>query len=86
EQGEWLRGDILGLLCAKALNIEALAIPVSCNTAVINCGYFSHVTLTKIGSPYVIAAFESLRKKYHCIAGFEANGGFLLGSDIIYEN
>lgn len=86
EQGEWLRGDILGLLCAKALNIEALAIPVSCNTAVIKCGYFSHVTLTKIGSPYVIAAFESLRKKYHCIAGFEANGGFLLGSDIIYEN
>ena len=29
ENGNWLRGDILGLLCADALNIEALAVPVS---------------------------------------------------------
>lgn len=38
ENGEWLRGDILGLLCASALGIEAVAIPVSCNTAVASCG------------------------------------------------
>jgi len=82
EHGEWLRGDILGLLCADALQIEALAIPVSCNTAVASCGRFAKVALTKIGSPYVIAEFAELAKDYQRIAGFEANGGFLLGSDI----
>jgi phosphomannomutase len=82
EQGEWLRGDILGLLCAKALNIEALAVPVSCNTAIENCGFFKHVERTRIGSPYVIAEFAQLAERYSSVAGFEANGGFLLGSDI----
>jgi len=82
ENGEWLRGDILGLLCASALHIEALAIPVSCNTVIANCGRFNKVQLTKIGSPYVIAEFAHLAKDYTRIAGFEANGGFLLGSDI----
>ncbi|MDX7686075.1 phosphomannomutase [Aeromonas caviae] len=82
ERGEWLRGDILGLLCAAALNIEAVAIPVSCNTAVIRCGRFTTVKLTKIGSPYVIAELSELGKSFKRIAGFEANGGFLLGSDI----
>ncbi|MDY7799422.1 phosphomannomutase [Aeromonas caviae] len=82
EKGEWLRGDILGLLCADALDIEAVAIPVSCNTAVTRCGRFTKVELTKIGSPYVIAEFAELGKSFKRIAGFEANGGFLLGSDI----
>jgi len=82
EHGEWLRGDILGLLCASALNIEALAIPVSSNTVIARCGRFDCVQLTKIGSPYVIAEFAQLAKQYQRVAGFEANGGFLLGSDI----
>ncbi|MGL4895556.1 MAG: phosphomannomutase, partial [Shewanella sp.] len=82
EKGEWLRGDILGLLCASALHIEALAIPVSSNTIIASCGRFNTVQLTKIGSPYVIAEFSQLAKKYQRVAGFEANGGFLLGSDI----
>jgi len=85
ENGEWLRGDILGLLCADALNIEAVAIPVSCNTAVNSCGRFTKVVLTKIGSPYVIAEFAELGKSFKRIAGFEANGGFLLGSDIDFS-
>ncbi|PSX07454.1 phosphomannomutase [Photobacterium angustum] len=80
ENGDWLRGDILGLLCADAMNIEALAVPVSCNTAIEGCERFNHVTRTKIGSPYVIAEFDSLLKQYNSVAGFEANGGFLLGS------
>ncbi|AVP93676.1 phosphomannomutase [Aeromonas rivipollensis] len=82
EKGEWLRGDILGLLCASALNIRALAIPVSSNTMIANCGRFHKVQLTKIGSPYVIAQFAELVQDYQRVAGFEANGGFLLGSDI----
>ncbi|MFA0468565.1 phosphomannomutase [Vibrio breoganii] len=82
EDGEWLRGDILGLLCAQEMGIEALAIPVSCNTIIEQSTAFDAVSKTKIGSPYVIAEFEALSKKYNRIAGFEANGGFLLGSDV----
>ena len=82
ENGNWLRGDILGLLCAEALNIEALAVPISTNTAVELSHKFKHVERTKIGSPYVIAEFATLAKKYSSVAGFEANGGFLLGSDV----
>ncbi|WP_112478438.1 phosphomannomutase [Vibrio variabilis] len=86
EEGNWLRGDILGLLCSRALNVEALAIPVSCNTAVELSRFFSHTERTRIGSPYVIAEFANLASKYQRIAGFEANGGFLLGSDIEINN
>ncbi len=82
ENGDWLRGDILGLLSAKEMNIEALAIPVSCNTIIEQSSEFKLVSKTKIGSPYVIAEFDELSKKYAHIAGFEANGGFLLGSDV----
>ena len=82
EKGEWLRGDILGLLCSSAMNIEALAIPVSCNTVIEALEAFKHVERTKIGSPYVIAEFASLAKTYASVAGFEANGGYLLGSDV----
>lgn len=82
ENGHWLRGDILGLLCSKYLNIEALAIPVSCNTAIEQSELFKTVKRTKIGSPYVIEAFASLLSQYSTVAGFEANGGFLLGSDL----
>tara|TARA_Y100001956_G_scaffold5226_1_gene4709 strand:+ start:42720 stop:44165 length:1446 start_codon:yes stop_codon:yes gene_type:complete len=82
EKGNWLRGDILGLLCADALEADALAIPVSCNTAVELSAKFNKVIRTKIGSPYVIAEFAVLAQEYNRVAGFEANGGFLLGSSI----
>lgn len=82
ESGNWLRGDILGLLASDALKIEALAVPVSCNTAIELCKRFSNVVRTKIGSPYVIAEFANLAKKYSSVSGFEANGGYLLGSDV----
>ncbi|EPO5777930.1 phosphomannomutase [Vibrio harveyi] len=82
ENGEWLRGDILGLLCSKALQIEALAVPVSCNTIIAESPEFEAVSKTRIGSPYVIAEFSELAKTYKRIAGFEANGGYLLGSNV----
>lgn len=81
ERGNWLRGDIVGILTSKLLGIEALAVPVSCNTAIEKSGFFKGVKRTRIGSPYVIEAFKEL-KTYHSFAGFEANGGFLLGSDL----
>ncbi|MGN5151068.1 phosphomannomutase [Aeromonas enteropelogenes] len=82
ENGEWLRGDILGLLCAKALNIQAIAVPISCNTIIAKMPYFESVVSTKIGSPYVISELAKLNDIYSRVAGFEANGGFLLGSNI----
>lgn len=82
ENGNWLRGDIVGLLCAKALGIDTLAVPVSCNTAIEKSSLFSKVVRTRIGSPYVIAALKGLSAGYKSCAGFEANGGFLLGSEI----
>ncbi|EMP4113387.1 phosphomannomutase [Vibrio parahaemolyticus] len=82
ENGEWLRGDILGLLCSQALQVDALAVPVSCNTIIAESPEFKAVSKTRIGSPYVIAEFSELAKTYKRIAGFEANGGYLLGSDV----
>ncbi|ELV3374772.1 MULTISPECIES: phosphomannomutase [Enterobacter cloacae complex] len=82
EKGKWLRGDILGLLAAKALNIAALAVPVSCNTAIELSGSFNYICRTKIGSPYVIHEFKKLSSSFSSVAGFEANGGFLLASEM----
>lgn len=82
ENGEWLRGDILGLLCSIEMNIEALAVPVSCNTIITSHNNFKCVKQTKIGSPYVIEEFKNLANIYQKVAGFEANGGFLLGTNI----
>jgi len=77
ENGNWLRGDSLGILAGKALGIEAVAIPVSCNTAAEKSGFFKEVLRTKIGSPFVIEGIKELRSKYKSVAGYEANGGFL---------
>ena len=37
---------------------------------------------TKIGSPYVVAELEALRARHRRVVGWEANGGFLVGSDL----
>ena len=86
EKGVWLRGDILGLLCAKQLEIEALSIPVNSNTSIELSNAFKTVERTRIGSPYVIAEFDRLSKEYSSVAGFEANGGFLLATDTSINN
>lgn len=82
EKGVWLRGDIVGLLCSDYLNISQLVVPVSCNTAIEKSQKFKTVSRTKIGSPFVIEAMQTLNSENGAIAGFEANGGFLLQSEI----
>ncbi|HOY70143.1 MAG TPA: phosphomannomutase [Methylotenera sp.] len=83
ENGQWMRGDIVGLLCAQYLQAQAVATPVSCNTSVEKCGSFAQVKRTRIGSPYVIVAMEQLQAAgAENIVGYEANGGFLLGSEM----
>ncbi len=82
----FLPGDLLGIIVAQYLRVDAAAVPISANDAVERCTKELGVLLrkTKIGSPYVIAALDELRREgtHHRIAGWEANGGFLLGSDV----
>lgn len=81
EQGQWLRGDVAGILCALAIGAEAVVTPVSSNTALEKCAAFKRVLRTRIGSPYVIAGMEELiRAGARHVVGFEANGGFLVAS------
>ena len=83
ENGNWLRGDIAGILCAKFLAADSISTPVSCNTAVEKCGWFKEVRRTRIGSPFVVASMiQASIDEAKRVVGYEANGGFLLNSDI----
>jgi phosphomannomutase len=105
ETGTWLRGDIVGLICARYLKADKVVVPVSCNTAIELCGAFGQVARTRIGSPYVIAGMQEIHTGSEtpplqsspvnegggererqlpipAIVGFEANGGFLVGSPV----
>lgn len=82
--GDWLRGDVLGVICARALAADSVVTPVSSNTVVEKCGSFLEVHRTRIGSPYVIAQMNAaLEAGEGIVCGYEANGGFLLASDIV---
>ncbi len=86
EFGNWLRGDVAGILCAKHLKAQSIATPVSCNSAIEKSGWFKHITRTRIGSPFVIEAMNSaLQQGFKHVVGYEANGGFLTASDICIE-
>ncbi len=82
----FLPGDLLGIVVAEYLRADAAAVPISANDAVERRLGERHILLekTKIGSPYVISALDALRGsgKPQRIVGWEANGGFLTGSDI----
>jgi len=86
-EGDKLRffgGDILGMIVADFLKADSVVVPISTNDA-IDRGPLASVTepKTKIGSPYVIAGMENvLSKGRQSVCGWEANGGFLTGSDI----
>jgi phosphomannomutase len=83
EKGTWFRGDVVGMLCAGYLGAHTVVTPVSSNTAVDRCGKFRKVVRTRIGSPFVIDAMNAaVRAGEHPVAGYEANGGFLLASPV----
>jgi phosphomannomutase len=89
EKGEWLRGDILGVLCADYLAATHVAAPVNVNTVLELRGKLQNperISLrTRIGSPYVIAGMEDLLQQSPDarVVGYEANGGFLVGADFV---
>ena len=79
-----MRGDVLGVLCARALGADRVVTPVSSNTVLERSGSFAHTLRTRIGSPYVIAAMNEARAEGGTrVCGYEANGGFLLGDAIV---
>jgi phosphomannomutase len=82
--GNWLRGDVAGILTARYLQAGCVVTPVSSNSAVEQCGWFSHVRRTRIGSPYVIEAMQQAQHEGMAgVVGYEANGGFLTAGDIV---
>lgn len=81
ENGLQVAGDVLGMLAAQFLKIDRIVTPVTSTSAVEATGWFQSIVRTRVGSPYVIAAMAQEESK---IAGFEANGGFILGSNIEY--
>lgn len=86
ECGTWMRGDVLGILCARALGIAAIATPVSCNSAVELSGLFGAIERTRIGSPFVIEAMNALvGEGRRSVCGYEANGGFLLATPVVLD-
>ena len=87
ENGNYLRGDVVGILCAQYLAAEAVATPVSSNTALEKCASFARVVRTRIGSPFVIEGMEKMIADGAIrVVGFEANGGFLVGSQLEKNN
>jgi phosphomannomutase len=85
-RARFLPGDLLGVLVADYLDADGIVVPVSANDAVDL--HFENRGIrprkTRIGSPYVIAGMEELSKEgpFRRVVGWEANGGFLTGTEI----
>jgi phosphomannomutase len=78
-------GDLLGLVVAEYLQADAISVPISANDAVDLQSAKRGVTpvKTKIGSPYVISSMQEARAHgATTVTGWEANGGFLVGSTV----
>lgn len=83
EKGEIIPGDLICTIAARSLEATDIVYPVSCNTSIEKGGFFQNCVKTKIGSPFVVEAMlELMKQPGKRVVGFEANGGFLLGSRI----
>jgi phosphomannomutase len=83
ENGTFFRGDMLGILTAKFLKADSVVTPVTSSSAVELSGLFNNVVRTRVGSPYVIEGMaKAVAAGARTVAGFEANGGVLLGSHV----
>lgn len=81
-QIRFIAGDLVGILVAQYLDADGIAVPVSATDAIDLAFANRAIKLlrTRIGSPWVIAAMNELTGARS--VGFEANGGFLVGSAI----
>jgi len=81
---QFFGGDLVGMLTAELLGADAVVVPISCNDS-IDRGTLKNITepKTRIGSPFVIVGMETaLTSGKQAVCGWEANGGFLTGSNI----
>jgi len=78
-------GDLVGMIVAMYLGADAVVVPVSCNDAIDRSSLGQVLEpKTRIGSPYVIEGMErAFRRGRETVCGWEANGGFLVGSDTV---
>ena len=77
-------GDLVGMLVAEFLRADAVVVPITCNDA-IDRGPLTPILepKTRIGSPFVIEGMAAAcARRRMAVCGWEANGGFLTGSDI----
>jgi phosphomannomutase len=82
---QFFGGDLVGMLTAEFLGVDAVIVPISSNDGIDNSSLASITEpKTRIGSPFVIAGMEkALAAGKKAVCGWEANGGFLAGSDIV---
>lgn len=88
ENGEFIPGDQLGVLASLYLKPSFVALPITCNSAAVEAlQSFAAVVQTRVGSPYINKAMQDqLALDPHArVAGYEANGGYLLGSDWLID-
>lgn len=82
ENGTFIRGDLLNIICSACLGVQSVSVTASCNTALEKSGLFKKINRTKIGSPYVIEAMhKDIKAGWKKVASYEANGGYLTGTD-----
>ncbi len=81
-------GDLLGIITAQHIHADAVVVPISCNDAIDLTNLKSCLfPKTRIGSPYVISEMRiAVSQGKTRVCGWEANGGFLLGSDLVSES
>ena len=79
-RGEFVRGDLAATITAAWLGAQSVSTPVTSNSAIEDTNLFKLVRRTRVGSPYVIEAMADAPVP---MVGFEANGGTLLGSDVL---
>jgi phosphomannomutase len=85
KDGNFVRGDVIGLITAGYLWADNVVTPVTSNSGIEALGAFRTVERTKVGSPHVIAGMEQAARDGGTVVGFEANGGTLLGTDVEVE-
>lgn len=81
EDGQILRGDLLGWITAHWLGADHVSTTVNANSA-IRTNEGLGVDRTRIGSPFVIESISQAQANGAQLpVGFEPNGGFLLGGN-----
>jgi phosphomannomutase len=83
EHGNQIRSELLPLFASKYLRVEAVGCTMTACTVAEKYGVFKDIIRTKVGSPYIVEAMIELQNRgYTRVAGYELNGGFLVGTNL----